>query len=51
MLEVVDADGAVRGEPRLDPVPRGMLEVEGEPKDGSSEPRISSISALVPRRS
>ena len=28
MVEVVDADGARRGEPLLDPVPRRMLQVE-----------------------
>src|SRR5439155_12580970 len=32
MLEVADADGARLGEQRLDPVPRGMLEVEREPE-------------------
>ena len=43
VVEIVDADGVRLGEPRLDPVPRRMLEVEGEPEAGSSEPSSSSI--------
>src|SRR5262249_58559312 len=32
MVEVADADGAGLGQPRLDPVPGGMLEVERNPQ-------------------
>src|SRR5205814_3332843 len=32
MLEVADADGACLGDSWLDPVPGGMLQVEGEPQ-------------------
>src|SRR5579864_5713261 len=32
MVEVVDANGATLREPLLDPRPRRMLEVEGEPE-------------------
>src|SRR5690349_2383375 len=48
MLEVADADGAVGGQPPLDPVPRGVLEVEREPQARIERAEEELDRAVVP---